>query len=119
MGPDGTERWAFEAGPGVNSSPLIGDEGTIYVGCDDNSLYAVNADGRERWRFSAASVPGGVMDSSPAIDDRGTLYVGSWDDTLYAIDVRGDTPQLGDGPWPMFNHDPAHTARVGATLTPW
>ncbi|MBS3816926.1 MAG: PQQ-binding-like beta-propeller repeat protein, partial [Candidatus Thermoplasmatota archaeon] len=42
---DGTEKWSFNTGESMVSSPAIGPDGTIYVGSLDNSLYAFNPDG--------------------------------------------------------------------------
>jgi outer membrane protein assembly factor BamB len=67
------------------SSPAIGPDGTIYVGSQDNYLYAVNPDGTLKWRFQA----GDVVRSSPAIAPDGTVYVGSYDNRLYAINSDG------------------------------
>ena len=32
---DGTQKWAFDIGDWVDSSPAIGADGTIYVGSSD------------------------------------------------------------------------------------
>jgi outer membrane protein assembly factor BamB len=37
---DGSERWQFETGDDVRSSPAVVD-GTLYVGSDDGNLYAL------------------------------------------------------------------------------
>jgi len=82
---DGTEKWAFETGGSVFSSPAIGSDGTIYVGSSDNKLYAVNPDGTQKWAFAT----GYSVDSTPAIASDGTIYVGSADNKLYAINSDG------------------------------
>jgi len=41
----GNEKWKFTTGGMVESSPAIGSDGTIYVGSDDDSLYAINPNG--------------------------------------------------------------------------
>ena len=35
------KKWSFETGDYVYSSPAIGSDGTIYVGSDDDNLYAI------------------------------------------------------------------------------
>ena len=35
------KKWAFKTGDGVDSSPAIGNDGTIYVGSLDKNLYAI------------------------------------------------------------------------------
>ena len=81
----GTMKWAFTTGDWVDSSPAIGPDGTIYIGSEDNKLYAINPDGTEKWAFNT----GGNVNSSPAIGPDGTIYVGSDDDKLYAINPDG------------------------------
>ncbi len=77
--------WSFTAGHNVLSSPAIGSDGTIYVGSDDNKLYAINPDGTEKWNFTT----GAIVRSNPAISFDGTIYVGSHDNKLYAINPDG------------------------------
>ena len=67
------------------SSPAIGPDGTIYVGSQDDYLYAVNSNGSLKWRLQT----GDVVRSSPAIGTDGTVYVGSYDNRLYAINPGG------------------------------
>jgi S1-C subfamily serine protease len=38
---EGTKKWEFETGSSVSSSPAIGSDGTVYVGSNDNKLYAI------------------------------------------------------------------------------
>ena len=67
------------------SSPAIGSDGTVYVGSDDNKLYAINGkSGVKLWEFET----GGDVCSSPAIGSDGTVYVGSYDKKLYAINGK-------------------------------
>ncbi len=81
--------WRFQVKAGVEasnySSPAIGPDGTIYVGSQDDHLYAVNHDGTLKWRLQT----GGVVRSSPAIAADGTIYVGSYDNHMYAINSDG------------------------------
>jgi outer membrane protein assembly factor BamB len=50
--------------------------GTIYVGSDDHSLYALNSDGSEKWSFLTGKV---LAFCSPTVAKDGTIYVGSED----------------------------------------
>ena len=66
----------------IDSSPAIDTDGTIYVGSDDENLYALNpTDGSLKWKNTI----GGGMRSSPAIGTDGTIYVGSADGNLNAL----------------------------------
>jgi outer membrane protein assembly factor BamB len=74
--------WRFETEDEVFSSPTV-VEGTVYIGSEDNNLYALDAsDGSEQWFFEA---DGGIT-SSPMIVD-GTVYIGTKDNNLYAIEA--------------------------------
>ncbi|MCP3694760.1 MAG: PQQ-like beta-propeller repeat protein, partial [Planctomycetaceae bacterium] len=63
----------------------IGSDGTVYVGSDDNKLYAIDGKtGKRKWGFLTE---GRV--ASPAIGSDGTIYVGSVDWYLYSIKPDG------------------------------
>jgi outer membrane protein assembly factor BamB len=90
IGPIDTLRvWRYQinatAGAANYSSPAIGPDGTIYVGSQDDFVYAVNPDGTLKWRF----LTGDAVRSSPAIAADGTIYVGSYDNRLYALNPNG------------------------------
>ena len=42
----GDKLWEFETEGFVESSPAIGSDGTVYVGSDDNKLYAIKTDSK-------------------------------------------------------------------------
>jgi len=89
INPDGTIKWAFETDDGVESSPGIGPDGTIYFGSYDSCLYAVADNGSEgslKWKFKTD----GPVDGSPTIDGDGIIYFGSRDSTLYALYPDGN-----------------------------
>src|SRR5262249_49488411 len=68
---DGTALWEMRFGGHCQSSPALGSDGTIYVGCDDHKLYAVSpGDGSLKWTYDA----GGMIRSSPAVDTQGNIY---------------------------------------------
>ena len=81
----GGKLWEFETGFVVRPSPTIGSDGTVYVGSDNNKLYAINGKtGVKLWEFET----GNIVSSSPAIGSDGTVYVGSGDKKLYAINGK-------------------------------
>jgi outer membrane protein assembly factor BamB len=83
----GTKLWSFPTGGGIRSSPALGWDGTVYVGSDDHSLYAINPDGTKKWSYET----GDSIQSSPAIGRNGTIYVGSEDHNLYAVNPEDGT----------------------------
>ncbi len=68
----------------IFSAPLIGPDGTIYIGSGDGKLYAIGNDGVKKWSFSTSK---GIT-SSPTISRDGTLYIGSYDNYMYAINSK-------------------------------
>ncbi len=93
---DGTVKWTFETGAGIESSPVIGTDGTIYFGAHDNKFYAVNPNGTLKWKFNAGepvyidewNVWKGIT-CSPAIDKDGTIYFVSMSNYLFALNSDG------------------------------
>lgn len=79
--------FALEVGP-IASSPVIGADGTIYVGTTDGKLVAVRKDGGA---VSWSGATGDTRGSSPALGQDGTIYVGSTDRKLYAFSPAGAT----------------------------
>ena len=75
--------WAFETGDSVSSSPTVVD-GTVFVGSDDNNVYALDANtGDKKWAFET----GDWVQSSPTVVDE-TVYIGSRDQNVYALDAN-------------------------------
>ncbi len=95
----GGHPWAFPTGKGIFSSPVVGGDGTVYVGSADRTFYALAADGTVRWQV----LTGEIIDSAALLDDRGRVYVGSGDGHLYAFDAATGGPA-----W-MFAADPPST----------
>jgi outer membrane protein assembly factor BamB len=85
--PDGQLKWIREISGSVYSSPVIGNDGTIYFGTEDDvyptkgSIYAFYPNGTLKWRFQTNH----VIYSSPAIGEDGTVYCGCHDTYLYAL----------------------------------
>jgi outer membrane protein assembly factor BamB len=68
----------------VISSPAIADDGTVFFGSHDKSIYAADRSGQILWRKATSD----LVWSAPALGDNGVVYVGSDDDHLYALDVK-------------------------------
>ena len=46
--------WKFETGGKVRSSPALSNLGILYVGSDDQNVYALNTiDGTKLWKFTS------------------------------------------------------------------
>lgn len=115
--PDGSQRWAFTAGNDYyESSPTIADDGTVYIGCWDNNLYALDGvNGQpigQNWPFQTE----GLIVASPAVGPDGTIYVGSYDGYLYAVNPDGSQkwryePTLGFN-FPVLDISPINGSPV-------
>jgi outer membrane protein assembly factor BamB len=94
---DGTIKWIFETEDGIESGPVIAEDGTIYFGSHDGYLYAVNPDGTEKWKFQIGepiwdSNYGGQFKSTmatPAIAKDGTIYAFASSHNLIAVNPDG------------------------------
>jgi len=122
--PTNSDLWWFKTGGIIQSSPAVSN-GVVYVGSNDNNIYAIDATtGIEKWRF----VTGGTMHSSPAVSN-GVVNIGSNDKNLYAIDaVRGvsttpittptavSTPGILSTPTPLL---PSNSRNFNASQLYW
>ena len=90
----GDEPWSFRTARGIFSTPVIGDDGTVYVGSADGYFYALGRDRRSTWKFRT----GGIIDAAAALGQRRgkrgsfPITIGSGDETLYQL--RGDERRL-------------------------
>jgi outer membrane protein assembly factor BamB/PKD repeat protein len=81
---DTVEEDNNETASTVQSSANSTAEGmTVYVGSDDDHVYALDAEtGEQQWSFET----GGKVQSSPTVVN-GTVYIGSIEENVYAIDA--------------------------------
>ena len=75
--------WSFQCEDEIRGTPLY-LSGTLYVGCYDNNLYALNAaSGEFIWKYAT---DGGIVSRPIAADD--LVFFGSEDKCLHAISAR-------------------------------
>jgi outer membrane protein assembly factor BamB len=95
------QHWSFPTAKGIFSTPIIGGDGTIYVGSADRVFYALNPDGSVKWMEET----GEIIDSSALLDDQGRVYWGSGDGILrarsaengeFVWDFEADDPEVND-----------------------
>lgn len=73
------EKWRVEVGSVGYGSPVIGADGTVYVGTLEGKLVAINPNGTIKWNLElttrgSANFPG-VVTGSPAVGGDGNIYV--------------------------------------------
>ena len=84
---DGTLKWSYDTPDWVDAAPLVGRDGdTIFVGCWDGKLYALDRDdGSLKWSYDTE----GFISASTAQAPNGTLYVPGGDGLLHALSETG------------------------------
>ncbi len=82
---DGTEKWNYTFNTNEIYDPVIGNNGTIYVGSKDGNLYAIQQDGSLKWKFDTR----GEINATPSIGSDGTIYVTSTPNKLFATNPDG------------------------------
>ncbi len=81
--PNGTLKW--KTGVGAVTTPVLGNDGTIYVG--SNHLSAVDPDdGSIKWQYD---VPGSITGGNPCVSAEGIIYCGTRDPG-YLVAVNPD-----------------------------
>ncbi|MBX3270219.1 MAG: PQQ-like beta-propeller repeat protein [Sandaracinaceae bacterium] len=82
-GPASAHRaWRYEIGARISAQPVVGPDGTIYVGAHDRNVHAVAPDGTARWTARAHHR---VWSAAAVVGD--TVYVGSDADAFFALDA--------------------------------
>ncbi|HZZ20398.1 MAG TPA: PQQ-binding-like beta-propeller repeat protein [Opitutaceae bacterium] len=78
--------WQATTQDSITCSPSVAPDGTVYVGSNDNALYAYNTGGALKWSHASE----GIFDtSSAAVAADGTVYAGSTDGNVYAYAEDG------------------------------
>jgi len=111
-GATGGKKWEFLCS-GSPAGAAIGSDGTVYVGCSDKKVYALDGTtGAKKWEF----LTGREVYSCPSIGSDGTVYVGSYDGKLYAI--KSDSQGLAKSPWPKFHANNQNTGKIASGSAP-
>ncbi len=101
--------WTFNAQQMIEAGPAVAADGTLYLGSDDQHIWAVDSKGNKKWAYPLAA----DMSFSPVIGTDGNIYLDvndpvSHDATLYAFTPAGTLL------WSkMITQDPAHSTSAG------
>jgi len=85
---DGSEVSSFIARSAIRSLPAVAEDGSIYLGANDDRVYALGPGATTNdilWRFNTGQ---NVM-SSPAIGADGSIYIASDNLRLYCLTTNG------------------------------
>ena len=77
--------WKVETEGAIWAQPVIGHDGTIYVGSFDGSFSAISPSGARRWSVEL----GDKIYSTALLARRGRIYVGSDDDHFFCLSRTG------------------------------
>lgn len=77
---DGSVNWSFPTSDYASSWLSAGVAGTVYVGCSNGTVYALNPNESIKWQYST----GAVIESSPAIGND-IVYIIAEDGFVYAF----------------------------------
>ena len=78
----------------IESTPAIASDGTVYFGCSDQKLYALDGGGTKLWEF----VAGSTVICSPVIREDGSVCFGAFNSKFYAV---AGSSGLAGGAWPV------------------
>ncbi|RJO60255.1 hypothetical protein C4544_05800 [candidate division WS5 bacterium] len=102
----GAVKWRFDAAAGIENSPVIGADGTIYIADHTCNLYAIDPSGKEKWHFDAGEPVtskewGGFscFQGSPSVAPDGTIYIVPMTGYLFAVSPEGKEKWR----YPVFN----------------
>ncbi len=85
---DGSQAFKAVLPKGIVSSPAIAADGTVYVGCLDGKLYALNGrTGELRWSYSSGAY---FVLGSPSVDGFGRIFFGDSDGVIHAVSPWGE-----------------------------
>lgn len=92
--------WKFKCEDEIRSTPLL-YQNTVYIGCYDNNLYALNAaDGAFQWKYPT---DGGIVSKPTALNDN--VYFGSEDHRLHVVGARS-----GKVVWTYYTDGPVRSS---------
>ena len=92
--------WTFKCEDEIRGTPL-NYQNTIFIGCYDNNMYAVNAaDGSFVWKYPTE---GGIV-SKPAVFEN-NIYFGSEDHRLHVVSTRS-----GKVAWTYYTEGPVRSS---------
>ena len=87
-------EWMFEGLAGMKTTPLISDDGTIYVGSMDGIFYAIDSGtGMLEWIFYTGGFP---VETHPNMDSSGRIYFSTSYGYVYCLNQDGTLHWLCD-----------------------
>ena len=85
---EGRRKWVFTGG-GQFSTAVLGADGTIYVTCRNNALYALTPEGKLRWSYDMRPGRFAAGPAAPVIGADNTIFAGDFSSHLHALTQDG------------------------------
>jgi len=85
--PKAVNKAGIDNSIGSSSSPTVGPDGAIYLGANNSTFYAVNADGSQKWKFEAEPELAGIWSSSALSADGKMIFFGANKGGIYALNT--------------------------------
>jgi outer membrane protein assembly factor BamB len=85
----GKKQWTFTAMDGIDATPTVGPDGTIYVGSYDYNFYALAPNGKPRWSQPFDSEF--LIESAATVDSSGAVLFGNDLGLIYSMNVQTGT----------------------------
>ena len=92
------QPWFFQTGKGIFSTPVIDAQGVVYVGSADHFFYALQPDGKLKWKFETGEIidSAGALSLSPGTAGEVTVTFISGDGCMYHLRTEGEYARASD-----------------------
>jgi outer membrane protein assembly factor BamB len=87
-------KWVFTTGANVYSSPVLGQDGRVYIGSTDGRIYCLDSAGAPIWSFDTK---GTVKYAAPAVASDGTIYATAYNNGSQPEAMQGLLALTPDG----------------------
>ena len=99
-------RWEYETSGAVESTPIIGDDGTVYVGDNAGVIHAINPAGQALWTVQSEA----AIRSGGAMLPGGRIVFGS--DGGVLVCIQTDSKHLAESRWPKYMGSAAQSGGI-------
>ncbi len=83
---EGGVVWKFDAGSSIAGSPIVAQDGRIYVASTAGTLFSLSSGGEKNWEFATED----PIFGTPALSLEGNVHVGDTGGTLYCVSPEGE-----------------------------
>lgn len=115
----GDRPWSFATAKAVFSTPVLGGDGTIYVGSADGYFYAISPSGKLLWRYKTGDLidSAAVLGRSSTATHSATVTFGSGDEYLYQL--RTEPTDLPAAQRLVWRYKAPKSLTAGQTVAWW